>query len=68
MKETDGREKEHQKENKMTEEKTDDDDGRRGKDVEHEICVITWNVNKSSEQYDFPGDVAQCQANVVVFQ
>ena len=54
MKETDGREKkEHQEENKMTEEKTDDDDGRRGKDVEPEICVITWNVNKSSEQYDF---------------
>ena len=48
----------------MTEEKTDDDDGRRGKDVEHEICVITWNVNKSSEQYDFPSDVAQCWSEI----
>ena len=23
---------------------------KRGKDFEHEICVITWNVNKSAAQ------------------
>ena len=32
------------------------------------MCVITWNVNKSSAQYDFLCDMAQCQANVVMFQ
>ena len=66
-KEIDGREKqEHQKENKTTE--TEDDEKKRGKDLEHQICVITWNVNKSSAQYDFLCDMAQCQANVVMFQ
>ena len=67
LKEIDGREKqEHQKENKTTE--TEDDEKKRGKDLEHQICVITWNVNKSSAQYDFLCDMAQCQANVVMFQ
>ena len=28
----------------------------------------TWNVNKYSAQYDFLRDMAQCQANVVMFQ
>ena len=37
-----------------------------GKDSEHEICVITWNVNKSSAQSDFLCDTAQ--ANVAMFQ
>ena len=69
MQKTDGREKqEHKKEDKTTEEKTDDDEGKRGKDPDHEICVITWNVNISSAQYDFLSDVAQCQANVAMFQ
>ena len=30
--------------------------------------MITWNVNKSSAQYDFVRDMVQCQANVVMFQ
>ena len=30
--------------------------------------MINWNVNKSSAQYDFLRDMAQCQANVVMFQ
>ena len=69
LKETDGGKKqEHQKENKIIEEKTDDGEGKRGKDSDHEICVITWNVNKSSAQYDFLNDMAQCQANVAMFQ
>ena len=38
----------HQKEERTDEEKTE-----RGKDIEHEICVVTRNVNKSSAQYDF---------------
>ena len=53
VKKTDGRDmQEHQKENKITDEKADDDKKEREKDLEHEICVITWNVNKSSAQYD----------------
>ena len=69
MQKTDGREQqEHKKEDKTTEEKTDDEEGKRGKDWDHKICVITWNVNKSSAQYDFLSDMAQCQANVSMFQ
>ena len=30
--------------------------------------MITWNVNKSSAQYHFLSDVAQCQANEAMFQ
>ena len=30
--------------------------------------MITWNVNKSSAQYDFLRDMAQCQTNVVMFE
>ena len=68
MKKTNGREKrEHKEEHKIMEEKTDDDEGKRGKDSDHEICVITWNVNQTSAQYDFLSD-AKCQANVVIFQ
>ena len=37
-------------------------------DSDHYICVITWNVNKSSAQYDFLCNMAQCQANVAIFQ
>ena len=67
-KEIDGREKqEHHKKNKITDEKTDDDEKNREKDVENETCVIAWNV-KSPAQYDFLCDMAQCQANVVMFQ
>ena len=54
---------EHQKEERTDEEKTE-----RGKEMEHEICVVTWNVNKSSAQYDFLCDVAQNQAKVVMCQ
>ena len=59
---------EHQKEDNTTNKKTDEDDNGRGKDLEHEICVITWDVNKSSAQCDFLCDMVQCQANVVMFQ
>ena len=47
---------------------TDEDKNERGKDLEHEICVITWNVSKSSAQHDLLRDMAQCQAHVVMFQ
>ena len=57
---------EHQKENKISTEKTDEDKKETSKDVEQELCVITWNVNQSSAQYDFLRDMAQCQANVVM--
>ena len=59
---------EHQKEDKIIPDKTDEDTKERQKDLEQETCVITWNVNKSSAQYDFLRDMAQCQANVVMFQ
>ena len=49
-------------------EKTEEDKNEQGKGLEHDICVITWNVNKSSAQYDFLRDMAQCQATVSVFQ
>ena len=69
MKEIDGREmQEHQMKDKNNTKKTDEDRNERVKDLEHEICVITWNVNKSSAQYDFVRDMVQCQANVVMFQ
>ena len=38
------------------------------KGLEEEICVVTCNVNKSSAQYAFLRGMAQCQANVVMFQ
>ena len=64
MKETDGGKKqEHQKENKIIEEKTDD-----GEEKE----IKTWSTRYVSSlgtlKYDFLSDVAQCQANVVMFQ
>ena len=59
---------EHQKEDKINEEKLEDDEEKRGKEFEHKTCVIIWNVNKSSAHYDFLNDMAQCQANVVMFQ
>ena len=60
---------EHKKEDKIITDMTDEDTKERQKDKKQEICVITWNVNKSSAQYDFfLRDVAQCQANVVMFQ
>ena len=40
---------EHQEEKKKITDKTDEDKERR-KDLEPEICVVTWNVNKSSAQ------------------
>ena len=33
-----------------------------------EICVLSWNINKSSAPYDFLCDVAQYQVNVAMFQ
>ena len=69
MRKTDGRDmQEHQKENKITDEKADDEKKEREKDLEHKICVITWNVNKSSAQYDLLPDKAHSQANVVMSQ
>ena len=63
LKKMDGRNmQKHQKENKITD---DTRTKKRGKDG---ICVINWNVNKSSAQCDFWRDIAQCQANVVMFQ
>ena len=47
---------------------TDEDTKERQKDLEQDICVTTWNVNKSLAQYDFQRDMAQCQANVVMSQ
>ena len=41
----------------------DEDTKERRKDTEQEICVISWNVNKSTAQYD-----SLCHANVVMFQ
>ena len=51
-----------------TNEKTDQDQKQRGRDTDHDVCVISWNVNKSSAQDDFLCDVARCQAGVVMFQ
>ena len=34
---------------------------------EHEMCVSSWNINKSSARYDFLRDVAQCQLDVPMF-
>ena len=62
------RRQEHQKENKIFTHKTDEDTKGRQKGLEKEICVITWNVHKSLAQYDFLRNMAQCQANVVMFQ
>ena len=59
---------EHQKDEKIITDKTDEDTKERRKDLEQEICVITWNVNTSSAQYDFLRDMAQCQADMVMFQ
>ena len=43
----------HQKEDMTTEEKLENDEEKREKEMEHEICVVTWNVNNSSAHYDF---------------
>ena len=53
---------------KRSTDETDNDKYESGKDLEHEICVISWNVNKSSAHYDFLCDMIQCQAIVVMFQ
>ena len=44
---------EHQNENKIVTDKTDEDTKGRQQGLEEEICVVTWNVNTSSAQYDF---------------
>ena len=64
----DGREAQEHKRDKIIAHKTDEDKKERREDLEQEICVITWNVHESSAQYDFLRDMAQCQANVVIFQ
>ena len=51
-----------------TEEKLENDEEKREKEMEHEICVVTWNVNNSSAHYDFFCDMIQCQADVVMCQ
>ena len=38
------------------------------KDINHEIRVSSWNINKSSARYDFLRDVAQLQVDVAMFQ
>ena len=65
-----GREEDGRKRDTGTPEgdKIDEEMIEREKEVEHEICVVTWNVNKSSAQNDFINDMAQFQANVVMFQ
>ena len=52
---------EHEKKNKRSTKKTDEDQDERGRDLEHEICVITWNVEKKScVHYGFLRDMVQC--------
>ena len=58
------RRQEHQNKNTIITDKTDKDTKGRQKGLEEEIRVVTWDVNKSSAQYDFLRDMAQCQANV----
>ena len=41
--------------------KTHEDNDFGDENVVHEICVISWNINKSSARHDFLRDVAQCQ-------
>ena len=66
--EADERERQEQQERNTTNsEKTDVDQKQRGRDTDHDICVISWNVNKSFAQCDVLCDVAQCQANVPMF-
>ena len=48
--------------------KKDKDKDCPDKDNEHEICVISWNINKSSARYDFLRDMAQCQVDAAMFQ
>ena len=70
MKKTDGREVEEQKkhDDERSTTKTDKDKEYGDKDIEHEICVSSWNINKSSARCDFLRDVAQCQVDVAMFQ
>ena len=70
MKKTDGREVEEQKkhDDERSTIKMDKDKEYADKDNEHEICVSSRNINKSSARYDFLRDVAQCQVNVAMFQ
>ena len=70
MKKTHGREVEEQKkhDDERSSIKTDKDKENADKDMEHEICVISWNINKSSARYDFSRDVAQCQVDVAMCQ
>ena len=37
-------------------------------DVEQHVCVISWNVNKSSAQCDILRDMAHIQADVAILQ
>ena len=61
--------KDHKKtEDERSTTKTDEDKDYGDKDDEHEICVISWNINRSSARYDFLRDVAQCQGDVAMFQ
>ena len=62
-KKTDGREVEEQKkhDDKRSTMKTDKDKEYPDKDTEHEICVSSWNINKSSARYNFLRDVAMFQ-------
>ena len=62
------RRQEDQNEKKIITDRTDEDTKGRQRALERETCVITWNVNISSAQYDLLRDMAQCQANVVMFQ
>ena len=70
MKKTDGREAGEQKkhDDERSTIKTDKDKEYADKDMEHEIRVSSWNINKSSERWDFLRDVAQCQVDVAMFQ
>ena len=63
----DGRRKQqHQKENKIITDKTDED--TKEKHLEQERCGIRWNFSTSSAQYDFLRYMAQRQFNVVMYQ
>ena len=59
--------KEHKKNDERSTTKTGEDKDYGDKDFEHERCVISWNINKSSAHYNFLRDMAQCQVNVAMF-
>ena len=70
MKKTDGREVDEQKkhDDERSTIKADKDKQNADKDMEHEICVSSWNIDWSSARYDFLREVAQCQVDVAMFQ